>query len=326
MIKLAAFIAVTLAVFCTHPVAAEQPLGVSSINTSGPRSLTLTIWYPANGGQQEVVGGNDVFEGAIAGRDAPSLTGKVPLILVSHGGLRSAADSGAWLSSALARAGNIVVEVNSPRPASAAVAVDEMWRRPDDITHALEVVLDNPDWVQRIDQQRISAVGFALGGTASFMLGGALIEPNSYIQSCSGENVGPDCSWYAAQEVSLASVDQENLTRYRHDPRIQSIIAIAPEYLDLFKHDRFALDAPALTLTLGEVSETAPQARHPFMQEAVRASSIYDGFSVCTSEGPEIIAVDGGDPLLCGNSSESRQGVHDAIVLVILNFLQQNYQ
>lgn len=326
MIKLAALFALALTISYPHFAVADQQLGVSSLNIGGPRSLTLTIWYPANGGQQEAVGGNAVFEGAMAGRDASYTMGSIPLILVSHGGLRSAADSGAWLASALAQAGNIVVEVNSPRPISAAIAVDEIWRRPDDITRALGFLLSNPDWVQRIDQRRISVVGFALGGTASYMLGGALIEPTSFVQSCSGKNEGPDCNWYAAQGVSLASVDQENLARSRHDQRIRSVIAIAPEYFNLLKQGRFALDAPALNLMLEDIPETAPETNHSFLQVAVRASSIYDGFPICTPAGPTIIASDGGEPLLCGNSPESRQGVHDAIVFEILSFLHQTHQ
>ncbi|MGL4557997.1 MAG: alpha/beta hydrolase family protein, partial [Afipia sp.] len=109
-------------------------------------------------------------------RDAPITQGQFPLILVSHGGLRSAEDSGAWLSSALARSGRIVVEVNGPRPGTGAEAVNEIWRRAHQLSRALDAILSDPEWADHIDPDDVSVVGFALGGTAALEVAGAEIS------------------------------------------------------------------------------------------------------------------------------------------------------
>jgi predicted dienelactone hydrolase len=79
------------------------------------RPLSLSIWYPSEEQPTGTIGGNPVFEGASAVPDAPFPEDAFPLVVLSHGGLRSATDSGAWLSSSIARAGYVVVEVNAPR-------------------------------------------------------------------------------------------------------------------------------------------------------------------------------------------------------------------
>ncbi|MFW2541248.1 hypothetical protein ACN2XU_01305 [Primorskyibacter sp. 2E107] len=90
-------------------------------------------------------------------RNAPPPAQPLPLIVPSHGGLRSAVDSGAWLDAALAEAGGLVVEVNAPRPRDASQATAEIWQGPTDISRTLDSLLGSADWAGRIDPGRIAA-------------------------------------------------------------------------------------------------------------------------------------------------------------------------
>lgn len=99
--------------------------------------------------------------------------GPLPLVVVSHGDLRSAADSGAWLSSSIARTGYIVAKVNAPGPENGAAALNEIWQRPDDVSRAIGLMLKDCEWGARIDQDRISVVRFAVGATAALSAAGA---------------------------------------------------------------------------------------------------------------------------------------------------------
>lgn len=101
------------------------------------RPLSVSIWYPSEEKASGTVGGTPVFVGVAAAPNAEFTQSALPLVVVSHGGLRSATDSGAWLSSSIARAGFVVAEINAPRPDNAAVALNEIWQRPQDISRAI---------------------------------------------------------------------------------------------------------------------------------------------------------------------------------------------
>lgn len=315
-----------LGISLSSPSFANPSLGVTTIEVAGNeagRPLQLTIWYSGIGGTVESIGGNAVFSGESAVRDASVADQKFPLVLISHGGLRSARDSGAWLSVALARSGYIVVEVNGPRPNSAAEAVNEIWKRPDDLARALDTVFNDPDWSQHVDKKRISIVGFALGGTAALMVAGGTLDTQSFTQSCDTVDVSPDCSWYGAQSVSLDSVDVLELKKPRRDPRIGSIVAIAPEFIQAISEGLSTIDAPIQLIVLGNENGLSGDISANAAVHLLPNVKISDGFQICTPAGPKILAEDGGDPSLCGPSVEARLGAHLSISESIIPFLAE---
>lgn len=316
----------SLFVACASPSFAQQSLGVASIavmDQEQARPLSLSLWYPGSGGTQEDVGANAVFTGTIAGRDASLTKERLAVVFVSHGGLRSAKDSGAWLAAGLARAGYLAVEINNPRPATPAAAVNEIWHRPDDVRRAVDAISSDPVWSSRIDKNRISVVGFALGGTAALALAGGNFEPENFVRSCNEPATGQDCAWHQAQNVGLGSVDRLELSKPRRDARITSIVTVAPEYLDVFSGGLSSIDVPMLFVTLG--NDPAPQTpvhAPTFTQALIPDADMFDGFQICTPAGPEVLADDGGDPALCGKSTEARQQAHNAILAAITTFLE----
>lgn len=281
---------------------ADGTVGVRTLMIEGERPLSLTLWYPAEGGTAQTVGGNAVFEGVQGVFDAPLPDALLPVVLVSHGGLRSATDSGAWLSSALARTGYLAIEVNAPRPANATQAINEVWQRPRDIVRALDAISAAPIWRDVADMTAVSAVGFALGGTAVLSIAGGTLSLEQVMTSCTGPTKGPDCAWFAAQGVGLDSMDVDALAGLRGDQRIKTVIALSPEYLSAFGHPVPSMSAVAHVLTFG-------QKDGPFA-----ALTPFDAFGVCTPKGPAILAEDGGPPALCGASAQGRSAAHDVVL------------
>lgn len=174
------------------PCLAETAAGFAHLRDTSvaERPLSMSIWYPSEEQASGTIGGNAVFEGASAASDAPFLEGALPLVVLSHGGLRSATDSGAWLSSSIAQAGFVVVEVNAPRPDNAHVALNEIWQRPQDIRRVIDLVLSDEAWGPRIDESKVSVAGFALGATAGGnrearenMLLGAMLAGQAFANS-----------------------------------------------------------------------------------------------------------------------------------------------
>lgn len=299
------------------PCLPESHIGVRTLAVDSEdetRPLSLSVWYPAlNGGSLEHVGGNAVFVGQPAHRDAAMASGPWPLVLLSHGGLRSAADSGAWLGGQLAERGFAVVEVNGPRPDSAVAALDEIWRRPQDVSRALDRILQDPALSTVVDPARIAIVGHALGGTAALALIGGRLDADAFGSACAADAEGPDCAWYSAQGVSLADVDQEMLEKGYRDTRISAAIAIDPEYASAFL-------VPSLTDGGADISViwlSAPD--HPrfaesgLTQAVIETAKGQDAFPLCTPKAKYILAEDGGDASLCEGDADARAYVHREI-------------
>ena len=309
-------------ILAATPCLADTPAGLIRLQDTSvaERPLSLSVWYPSEEQERGTIGGNAVFEGVPAALDASVPEGELPMVVVSHGGLRSATNSGAWLSSSIAQAGYVVVEVNAPRPANATTALDEIWQRPEDIRRAVDLVLADATWGVRVDASRVAVAGFALGGTAALSVAGAQLDTERYTQSCAaGRSVeAPDCGWYAAQGVELSDTSAEGLEGLAPDLRVSSVIAMNPEYPAVL--GPVPANVSALQISLGDPAEASGNGEIP-KTIVIPEASAFDAFAVCTAAGPDILSEDGGDPSLCGASAEARRSVHREISDVIVSFL-----
>ena len=187
-----------------HAANADSPdtIGVRRLSVLAPERgvrLNVSVWYPAGaGGTAVTVGDNAVFQGTPARQDAPVADGSFPLVLLSHGGLRSAPDSGAWIASRLAAQGFVVAAPHPPRleGASARDAPKELWLRPADLSATLTAVASDPTLRSRLDAEAIGALGFQLGGTAALALVGARMDGRRYARSCDRGGTAADCAWW----------------------------------------------------------------------------------------------------------------------------------
>lgn len=310
-------------VLISGPCLAETTAGIRHLSDTSDttRPLALSVWYPTEAPPSAVVGGNAVFRGVAAAPEAPLPAGPLPLVVVSHGGLRSAADSGAWLSASLARAGFLVVEVNAPRPDRAVAALSEIWQRPQDMRRVVDRMMGEGEWRARIDPDRISAVGFALGATAALSLAGAPMDVARYRQSCSpgGGAPEPDCRWFAAAGTGLAETPPDALARLVRDPRFTAAVALDPDY-------EAALGDPpsgvaALRVLSGTREETAGPKPAAGRTVVLPDATAEDAFALCTAAGPAILAEEGGDAALCGPSAEAREAIHRQVSGLVASFL-----
>ncbi|WP_226625870.1 alpha/beta hydrolase family protein [Alloyangia pacifica] len=306
-------------------------VGVSSMirpEANFGRGVSMTIWYPAQtgGGASELVGRNAVFEGTPAQREASPVPGKLPLVLLSHGGRRSAEQSGAWLAARLAEGGYIVAEVSGQRPRDPASALGEIWRRPAELGQALDLLLNDPDWQMRIDETRVAVAGAALGGTAAMMLAGGALDQGAYMLNCWTAHPSPDCLWFSEGGIDPADVDPQALTLPRRDARVRAVLAIAPEYLAEFRPESlsersaemriFGLDQPAS-------GELRLAAQTGIEVQPLEGAALYDLFALCTPGGAKLLEEEGGDPALCGSTAEARAAVHDQLAEGALDFLNR---
>ncbi|MCG8687477.1 MAG: hypothetical protein MI892_21550, partial [Desulfobacterales bacterium] len=213
----------------------DPPVGIRTmtiVTSDTGREVVLTMWYPAGtGGETLLVGDTPVFLGVTARSDASIEDGSFPLVLVSHGGMRSAPNMAGWIGFGLARHGFVVAVVRPPGlgPRDAAAAVSEVWKRPADLSAVITALEHDPGWAAHIDFDRIGSLGFFLGGTTVLSLAGARMSAEGYARSCDEGSTAVDCGWFAVNDVDLREIDVRPSARSNRDSRIKVAIAVDPE-------------------------------------------------------------------------------------------------
>ncbi|MBB3260704.1 putative dienelactone hydrolase [Paraburkholderia bannensis] len=255
--------------------------------------LLTQIWYPVAPGTPETpreIGrpGDPIFRGQPVASDA-ALAGdahtRFALVLLSHGTGGSANDQD-WLASALAAHGYIVAAVNHPGNNELEPLTREgfllWWERASDLSNVLDALLADPQFGPHIDQTRIGAAGFSLGGYTVLELAGARTDVDALEAFCRSPQADAIChppeakrlagtasDGSGASGASGASVPHPPPTpemrasfarsgdSYR-DARVRAVFAIAPALGEAFDADAFKAVSIPVALLAGTADITVP--------------------------------------------------------------------
>jgi predicted dienelactone hydrolase len=248
-------ILLTLLVACEQPPAAP-PVGLSFTSyvdpqrlrwdSSGPRPIDVTLWYPARAGSIEHAWRVAFFEGGTNSEDAPlpATPQRFPLVLLSHGTGGSSVSVG-WLAQTLAEHGYIVAAVNHHGNTAAEEkylpqGFTLWWERARDLSVLLDRITSHPSLGARIDMSRIGVAGFSLGGYTALLLAGARTDRARWIEFCAHHAADPNCvlpeeaSFGMAEVIRVIESDpraQQSIKRagdsYR-DERVRAAFVLAP--------------------------------------------------------------------------------------------------
>jgi predicted dienelactone hydrolase len=330
-------VGVTSRVF--HPKAQRNWRG------SEHHELDVTVWYPAAENTVETpqgIGPPDapLFEAGSAAPHAafaPALD-KWPLILLSHGTGGSGMQL-AWLGTALARAGYIAVAVNHPGNNATEPYTAEgfilWWERATDLSEVLDGMLADEEFGPRIDDSRVGAAGFSIGGYTVLALGGARTDISVMIDLCTKHPETmtchvPEMKNMASPEQMLAAVRKtsgESLARsdesYR-DPRVKAIFAIAPAVgMTLTPESLHAMRLP-VEVVVGSADPIAPAKDNADLVRAhVRGAretvlpnaAHYTFLDTCTAAGKQQLGVYCADP-----AGVDRDAVHAQVDALAVKF------
>ena len=264
---------VGLATRVFHPKAMRNWRGAEQ------KELRVIIWYPAVNTSHEVpqfVGPPDapLFE---AGSAAPNaefepLLRKLPMIVLSHA-TGGSAEQMAWLGSALARAGYIAVAVDHPGNTQPGKLTPEgfalWWERATDVSNVIDGMLADEEFGKKVDETRIGAAGFSLGGYTVMELAGARTDVDVLYDHC---KQNPENSMCRTPEMKDAGTPEEMLQQVRktsreslarsadsfRDPRVKAVFSIAPALGEVLTPESLRAIRVPVEIVVGNSDPIAP--------------------------------------------------------------------
>ena len=242
---------------------------------SGNRPVAWSAWYPAGDGKSRALPSKPVFDLGDVFWQAPLVKGgKFPVVLLSHG-TGGTAESLGWLARALALQGHIVLGANhhgntglEPYRAEGFLC---WWERVADLTFLLSSLGTDDFFAGRLDLNRVTAIGFSLGGYTVIALAGARTSMEAFedwLQANSitakGPKEFPDAADHIPELRQKSSVFRESWARHSNDftdRRITSVIAIAPAppIRSFLPSTLSSLAMPVTILTGGADVEAPPE-------------------------------------------------------------------
>jgi predicted dienelactone hydrolase len=229
------FVALASAMFClAQPLQAADLPGYDRFDLMAAhraRPVAASIWYPAAGRSYRThVGDGPIFEPVTAYMAPAVASGQHPLVLLSHGSGGNA-DTLGWLSAGLVARGAIVLAVDHPGSTSGDSSARrslDLAARAGDLSAALDAVLADPNFAAFIDQSRISAVGFSLGGTTALALAGVRFDGRRQAERCASGPEAADCGFFLRGGADFATA--AGFGADARDPRLSRAVAIDPGF------------------------------------------------------------------------------------------------
>lgn len=300
--------------------------------------IAASIWYPAGRKTyQGLVGDNAIFKGSKAYIGAAIADGNYPLVILSHGSGGNM-DTISWLSSGLAQKGMMILAVNHPGSTtgdSSPRRSIEVWERADDVKALLDSFLSHNPLADQVDQDRIYAMGFSLGGLTALHLAGLRTEKQAYVNYCDrfGETVR-DCLFFKKGGVDFDRISETKFNADMGDDRISAAIAIEPGMSYAFQAETVeGNDLPIQLINFGDEnsrwkaidlgpngSDLAARLSNAHYVEFEQGSH-FSFLAECKPGAENLLKAEGEDPICDDPAGTDRAALHQLVVESIAEFV-----
>jgi predicted dienelactone hydrolase len=213
---------------------ASQTVGTTKVrfeDNARNRPLVTRLWYPADAKVESKPTALDWIFVAHAVPEAPMAArpDKLPLVLLSHG-TGGSTSSLVWIAERLAAHGYLVAAVEHFGNAYGNDTPDgaiAQWRRPLDLSRALDALLADARFGPRIDTARVGAAGMSSGGYTVIALAGGIYHPERMGGQCEKNPPRRGCR-PDARTIFEKLPDRDAASASYRDPRFRAVFAIAP--------------------------------------------------------------------------------------------------
>jgi len=196
--------------------------------------MDVALWYPSAAPEADASFGPYRMQVAMG---APAAQGTFPLVVISHG--TGGSSLGHYrFALALAHAGFIVAAPTHPgdnyRDRSMVADARFPYERPRQLSRVLDELLADPEWKDRIDRNRIGAIGHSAGGYAVAALIGGVPDWNRLRVHCETVKNDPACAFADPKlgvtpgGTSLVLPASVLASGNVADPRIRAAMLLAP--------------------------------------------------------------------------------------------------
>jgi predicted dienelactone hydrolase len=314
-------------------------------------ALVTTVWYPADAKaaeQAQWIGPPDAPLLA-AGKAAPGAKpaqGKFPLIVLSHGTGGSALVMG-WLGTVLAAHGYIAAAVNHPgnnalEPYTPA-GFSLWWERAKDLSEVIDQMLADPQFRGHVDERRIAAAGFSLGGYTMIALAGGITDRAAYQAFCKSSRADgickappefPELLTYFARLDDVAKDDPEVARSLAHereshrDSRVRAVFAIAPALGPAFPAEGLAKITIPVRIVAGVDDDNVPvESSAKYLAKQIRGAKLdllpggvrhYEFLGTCTALGRERLGA-----ICTDKPGVDRDAVHEKVSAMAVEFFDE---
>lgn len=334
-------LAVSLTSSFSNPALADDLPGYDHLTVSAkhrPAAMQGFIWYPqSRKTYKNLIGDNQIFHGKPAFVGAAIAEGTYPLVLISHGSGGNM-DNMSWLASGLSKRGAVVLGVNHPGSTSGDSSPRRsihLWDRPQDVSAALDHILDDPHFGPHINQDEIYSVGFSMGGYTVLQLAGIQGTKRGYIEYCNEMgDAAADCLFFNKGGVNFEHIDSQAFDASYVDKRISKTVAVDPGMTYALQPATVAaVETPVQLINLGEgddrwaavdlessgsgLTDALPNVTY----SVVAPAHHYSFLGSCKPAAPAILSEEGEDPICDDPEGSDREVIHNRINDEIAKFL-----
>ncbi|WP_210302606.1 alpha/beta fold hydrolase [Phyllobacterium sp. 628] len=303
----------------------------------GTRPLHAVIWYPAaDDSPQTIVGDNPAITGLSVIKDARTLPGPHPLVVMSHGYGGTWRNLN-WLAGELVRRGYVVAAPDHPgtttfdrRPSEAA----RLWERPHDLSRVIDALIADPALTGGVQAGRIAAIGHSLGGWTVAGIAGGRFSSEQMARECQANPGLRACALTAEFGIDQAATKGQ-LEGSLADARVGAVISLdlglargfTPESLGTVKVPVLTIAAgtdigglPA-KLESGYLAQHLPATTSRYIE--IADATHFSFMGICKPGAAVMIEEETpGDGIVCRDGgTRDREAIHEQVAGLVIDFL-----